>query len=113
MKKILTIIFDGFGMKESDYGNAIINANMVNFNKFYNENPHTTLFASGHYVGLHDGQFGNSEIGHQTIGAGRLIKSREVLTDEYLDNLYLNETPLSSTLVCLSSLTALSHHCFM
>ena len=35
MKKILTIIFDGFGMKESDYGNAIINANMVNFNKFY------------------------------------------------------------------------------
>ena len=91
MKKILTIIFDGFGMKESDYGNAIINANMVNFNKFYNENPHTTLFASGHYVGLHDGQFGNSEIGHQTIGAGRLIKSREVLTDEYLDNLYLNE----------------------
>ena len=55
MKKILTIIFDGFRMKESDYGNAIINANMVNFNKFYNENPHTTLFFFLYYVGLHDG----------------------------------------------------------
>ncbi len=105
MKKILTIIFDGFGMKESDYGNAIINANMVNFNKFYNENPHTTLFASGHYVGLHDGQFGNSEIGHQTIGAGRLIKSREVLTDEYLDNLYLNEDENIQKLKGLTSKT--------
>ena len=82
MKKILTIILDGFGLKEDEYGNAIKKANMVNFNKFYNENPHTLLHASGQYVGLNDGQFGNSEIGHMTIGAGRLIKSREVLVDE-------------------------------
>lgn len=94
MKKILTIILDGFGLKEDEYGNAIKKANMVNFNKFYNENPHTLLHASGQYVGLHDGQFGNSEIGHMTIGAGRLIKSREVLVDEFLDNINNNETEI-------------------
>ena len=37
MKKLLTIILDGFGLKEDEYGNAIKKANMVNFNKFYNE----------------------------------------------------------------------------
>ena len=94
MKKILTIILDGFGLKEDEYGNAIKKANMVNFNKFYNENPHTLLHASGQYVGLNDGQFGNSEIGHMTIGAGRLIKSREVLVDEFLDNINNNETEI-------------------
>ncbi|MGN1379880.1 MAG: 2,3-bisphosphoglycerate-independent phosphoglycerate mutase [Bacilli bacterium] len=94
MKKILTIILDGFGLRDEETGNAIKKANMVNFNKFYNDNPHTTLHASGHYVGLNDGQFGNSEIGHMTIGAGRLIKSREVLVDEFLDNIDNNETDI-------------------
>lgn len=87
MKKILTIIFDGFGIRNDEDGNAIKKANMVNFNEFYNKYPHSTLHASGHYVGLHDGQFGNSEIGHMTIGAGRRIYSREILTDRFLEKL--------------------------
>lgn len=94
MKKVLTIILDGFGFRQEETGNAIKKANMVNFNKFYNENPHTTLHAFGHYVGLNDGQFGNSEIGHMTIGAGRLIKSREVLVDEFLENINNNESEI-------------------
>ena len=107
MKKILTIILDGFGLKEDEYGNAIKKANMVNFNKFYNENPHTLLHASGQYVGLNDGQFGNSEIGHMTIGAGRLIKSREVLVDEFLDNINNNE---SETIQKLKSMNEKNIH---
>ena len=107
MKKILTIILDGFGLKEDEYGNAIKKANMVNFNKFYNENPHTLLHASGQYVGLHDGQFGNSEIGHMTIGAGRLIKSREVLVDEFLENINNNE---SETIQKLKSMNEKNIH---
>ena len=107
MKKILTIILDGFGLKEDEYGNAIKKANMVNFNKFYNENPHTLLHASGQYVGLNDGQFGNSEIGHMTIGAGRLIKSREVLVDEFLENINNNE---SETIQKLKSMNEKNIH---
>ena len=75
MKKILTIIFDGFGIRDEVKGNAVKAANMHNFDGFWNKYPHTTLYASEERVGLLKGQMGNSEVGHMTIGAGRLIKS--------------------------------------
>ncbi len=75
MKKVLTIIFDGFGYREETRGNAIKAANMHNFLDFWNNYPHTTLYASEEKVGLLPGQTGNSEVGHMTIGAGRLINS--------------------------------------
>ena len=77
MKKILTIVLDGFGYREEEYGNAIKSAQMDYFNKLWEEYPHSLLEASSTFVGLHEGQFGNSETGHQTIGAGRLIKQNE------------------------------------
>ncbi len=84
MKKILTIILDGFGLREEEYGNAIKAANMNCFNKLWAEYPHSILTASEEAVGLKEGQFGNSETGHSTIGAGRLIKQNETLVDEFL-----------------------------
>lgn len=82
MKKILTIIFDGFGIREAETGNAIKAANMHTFQEFWNKYPHAILNASEESVGLLPGQMGNSEIGHMTIGAGRLIKSKvEKITD--------------------------------
>ena len=92
MKKIVTIIFDGFGMRDEEKGNAIKAADMVNFNKYWNEYPHALLDASEEKVGLSQGQFGNSEVGHMTIGAGRLIKQNETIVDELLDNIEDNET---------------------
>lgn len=93
MKKIITIILDGFGMREEEYGNAIKHANMNCFNSIWENYPHSLLEASGASVGLHEGQFGNSEIGHQTIGAGRLIKTNETLVDDFLNsNLDENQT---------------------
>lgn len=86
MKKILTIIFDGFGIREEEKGNAVKMANMVNFNKLWNEYPHALLDASGIAVGLNDGQPGNSEVGHMTIGAGRILKQPEILVNEFLAN---------------------------
>lgn len=86
MKKILTIILDGFGYREEEYGNAIKAAQMNFFNKLWEEYPHSLLRASEEAVGLHEGQFGNSETGHQTIGAGRLIKQNETLVDEFFSN---------------------------
>ena len=86
MRKILTIILDGFGLRDEEYGNAIKAADMTTFKKIWEEYPHSSLYASEEYVGLHKGQFGNSETGHLTIGAGRLIKQNETLVDEFLDS---------------------------
>lgn len=97
MKKILTIVFDGFGIREETVGNAIKNAKMANFEKFYENNPHTTLYASEEYVGLMPGQMGNSEVGHMTIGAGRLIKSSKEKIKDFFINGY-EENPAMETL---------------
>ena len=86
MKKILTIILDGFGYREEAHGNAIIDAKPMNFNNLWNKYPHTTLYASEEYVGLAKDQFGNSEVGHMTIGAGRIIKQNETIINEFLEN---------------------------
>ena len=73
MRKILTGVLDGWGYREEEFGNAIKMADTKNFDNLWEEYPHTTLFASEEYVGLNPGEFGNSEIGHMTIGAGRKI----------------------------------------
>ena len=74
MKKILTIILDGFGYREEKKGNAIKIAEPQYFEMLWKKYPHSLLYASEEYVGLEKGQFGNSEVGHLTIGAGRKIK---------------------------------------
>ncbi len=86
MKKILTIIFDGFGYREEEKGNAIKQAKMNNFNRIWNEYPHALLEASEEAVGLNKGQAGNSEVGHMTIGAGRVLKQSEILVNEFFEN---------------------------
>ena len=91
MKKIVTIIFDGFGMRDEEKGNAVKAADMVNFNKFWNKYPHALLDASEEKVGLSKGQFGNSEVGHMTIGAGRLVKQNETIVNELLASIEENE----------------------
>lgn len=92
MKKILTIILDGFGVREEIHGNAIKAADMTCFNKIWEEYPHSLLQASEEAVGLNAGQFGNSETGHQTIGAGRKILQNETLVDNFLaSNVLENE----------------------
>ncbi len=84
MKKLLTIIFDGFGIRDEVKGNAVKKANMPNFNRLWENYPHVLLGASEEAVGLKKGQVGNSEVGHSTIGAGRVLKQNEVLVDEFL-----------------------------
>ena len=85
MKKILTIILDGFGMKEEDMGNAVKLAHMNTFTNLWNKYPHSYSEASEEAVGLMPNQAGNSEVGHMTIGAGRLLKQNEILVNEFLD----------------------------
>lgn len=82
MKKVITVILDGVGMREDKHGNAVKQASMNNFINLWNTYPHSLLKASEKAVGLLKGQFGNSEVGHQTIGAGRLIKQKATILTE-------------------------------
>ncbi len=72
-KPVVLCIMDGFGIRETKDGNAILNAATPNLTKLFAENPFTTIGASGLDVGLPDGQMGNSEVGHTNIGAGRVV----------------------------------------
>ncbi len=73
MKKVILTILDGFGIREEKLGNSIANANTKSIDKLIKEFPNSKLKASGEAVGLPKGQMGNSEVGHITIGAGRII----------------------------------------
>ncbi len=64
---------DGWGVSASREGNATLLANTPNLDRLTREYPHTTLSTSGPSVGLPDGQMGNSEVGHLTMGAGRVV----------------------------------------
>ncbi len=72
-KPLALLILDGFGINNSEYGNAIKLARTPNIDKLFSQNPHTQIGASGMDVGLPDGQMGNSEVGHTNIGAGRIV----------------------------------------
>ena len=72
-KPVMLMILDGFGLAPKSDGNAVEVAQKPNYNRLMAEYPSTQLQASGLFVGLPDGQMGNSEVGHLNIGAGRII----------------------------------------
>lgn len=95
MKKIILLILDGFGISDKTEGNAVKAANTKVLDELMAKYPCAELIASGEEVGLPKGQMGNSEVGHMTIGTGRIIlqpltllnekiKSKEMFSNEYL-----------------------------
>jgi 2,3-bisphosphoglycerate-independent phosphoglycerate mutase len=70
---VLTIL-DGWGYRAETANNAIALAKKPTYDKLLREYPNTLIQASDHYVGLPDGQMGNSEVGHLNIGAGRIVQ---------------------------------------
>lgn len=70
---VILLILDGFGHREEVTNNAIAQANTPNLDALKQSVPNTLINASEHYVGLPDGQMGNSEVGHLNIGAGRIV----------------------------------------
>nr|YP_010851568.1 Phosphoglycerate mutase [Echinothamnion hystrix]WGH14499.1 Phosphoglycerate mutase [Echinothamnion hystrix] len=89
---IILTILDGWGHSEENKGNAIKLANTPNIDKIWAENPRSLLSASGEDVGLPKNQMGNSEVGHTTIGAGRVINQdlvrikKSIDTKEFFNN---------------------------
>jgi 2,3-bisphosphoglycerate-independent phosphoglycerate mutase len=73
-KPVLLCVLDGWGIgDEADSHNAIAQANALNYQRILKTYPHAQLETSGLAVGLPEGQMGNSEVGHMTMGAGRVI----------------------------------------
>lgn len=74
MKKVILLILDGFGIRESENGNAIKMASLPNLTKIFNDYSVSELEASAEFVGLPNNVYGNSEVGHLTLGSGRVVK---------------------------------------
>ncbi len=85
-KQVVLIILDGWGHREYTTNNAIAQAKTPFFDSLWSTYPHTLLDASGLAVGLPQGQMGNSEIGHTTIGAGRALDTDLVRIKKSIDN---------------------------
>ncbi len=72
-KPVVLTILDGWGYRAESFANAVALARKPTYDKLLAEYPHSLLHASDHFVGLPDGQMGNSEVGHLNIGSGRVV----------------------------------------
>ncbi|MBV8369480.1 MAG: 2,3-bisphosphoglycerate-independent phosphoglycerate mutase [Candidatus Eremiobacteraeota bacterium] len=75
-------ILDGWGTSKEPHGNAVLAADLPNWNRILATYPNTLLEASGEAVGLPPGVMGNSEVGHINIGSGRVVPQGVVVIDE-------------------------------
>jgi 2,3-bisphosphoglycerate-independent phosphoglycerate mutase len=89
---VALVILDGWGIAPPGPGNAVELAETPVFDRLWRDCPHAQLVASGAAVGLPDGQMGNSEVGHLTIGSGRILfqdlvrVNRAIETGELFEN---------------------------
>ncbi len=72
-KPTVLMILDGFGLNDTQEGNAVVQGNTPVIDKLMKDYPFVKGYASGLAVGLPDGQMGNSEVGHLNMGAGRIV----------------------------------------
>ena len=119
MKKrpVVLVILDGWGMNHHENEvDGVRLSNPVNFNRYRKDYPYTELRADGEFVGLPDGQFGNSEVGHLNIGAGRVvyqllpkiskeIREGKILENEVLSNV-MNKTKEAGKALHIMGLTS-------
>lgn len=80
--RVILLILDGWGNGKPYQGNAINMANKPNFDRLISTYPNSELHTCGEWVGLPDGQMGNSEVGHMNIGAGRVVYQQLVLINK-------------------------------
>ena len=73
-KPVVLTILDGWGYRAEQFANAVALARKPTYDRLLAEFPNSLLHASDHFVGLPNGQMGNSEVGHLNIGAGRVVR---------------------------------------
>jgi 2,3-bisphosphoglycerate-independent phosphoglycerate mutase len=103
--RVLLIILDGFGVNVSRLNNAVAQAKTPRLDNYFSRYPHTILQASGTAVGLHDGQMGNSEVGHLVIGCGSIIHQDLVQIDDAITDgsFFENSVLLETVEACRNS----------
>ncbi|MDX1560686.1 MAG: 2,3-bisphosphoglycerate-independent phosphoglycerate mutase, partial [Marinobacter sp.] len=84
-KPTALIILDGWGHRDPAEDNAISNASTPFWDKLWQEQPKTLINTSGMFVGLPQGQMGNSEVGHMNLGAGRVVYQSLTRIDKDLE----------------------------
>ena len=92
-KPTVLIVLDGWGYREESKDNAIANANTPVWDRLWAECPHALISASGEDVGLPGGQMGNSEVGHMSLGAGRVIYQNITRIDKAISDGSFNQNP--------------------
>ena len=105
--KVALLILDGFGLAPPGPGNAVALAHTPNFDRYWNEYPHTELAASGLAVGLPEGQMGNSEVGHLNLGAGRVVRQSLTYIQQQIDSGEFAKNPVLREAYTLKSGQAL------
>ncbi len=95
---VALVILDGWGSSPDKKGNAIAQANLPNFNSFLNSYPNTRLHTCGEAVGLPEGVMGNSEVGHENIGGGRIVTQKLTLISQTIQDgsFFTNKTLLGA-----------------
>ncbi|MBU4691145.1 2,3-bisphosphoglycerate-independent phosphoglycerate mutase [Mycoplasma zalophi] len=94
-KKVILTIIDGLGIREENQGNAFKLAFHPIFDYLFAMCPNSILEASGKYVGLPENQIGNSEVGHLTIGAGRVVYTGlSLINNEIRENTFKHNKTL-------------------
>ncbi len=98
-KKAILVITDGIGFSEKSEHNAFHNAIKPTYDKLFSEVPHSLIDTFGLSVGLPEGQMGNSEVGHMSIGSGRVLYQDLVKVSLALDEGTLKDNSSLKTLM--------------
>jgi len=85
-RPIVLTVLDGWGYRPETKGNAIALARKPNYDRLLKAFPNTLIQASGPFVGLPEGQMGNSEVGHLNIGAGRIVQMDITRVDQLISS---------------------------
>src|ERR1700724_2813527 len=93
-KPVVLTVLDGWGYRAETKGNAIALARKPNYDRLLKDFPNTLIHTSGPYVGLPEGQMGNSEVGHMNIGAGRIVHMDITRIDVLIASKQLENVPL-------------------
>ncbi|MFZ3201756.1 MAG: 2,3-bisphosphoglycerate-independent phosphoglycerate mutase [Candidatus Acidiferrales bacterium] len=93
-KPIVLTVLDGWGYRAETKGNAIALARKPNYDRLLKEFPSTLIHTSGPFVGLPEGQMGNSEVGHMNMGAGRVVRMDITRVEELISSGQLQRQPL-------------------
>ena len=98
-RPVLLVILDGFGVNPSKINNAVAQARTPRLDEYFFRYPFTLLNASGAGVGLPQGQMGNSEVGHMTLGSGCVVRQDLVQIDDAIaDGSFFDNRPLNDAL---------------